>query len=125
AKALGITAELAVLTMIFGAILGIIMALFKTSGVRILYYPVSFFIEIVRAVPPLVSIVWFYYCLPIFFNISFSSFVTSVVALSIYSAAFYAEIFRAGIQAVDKGYVEASYAVGMRKAQTFRRIVGP
>jgi polar amino acid transport system permease protein len=70
-------------------------------------------------------LVWIYYCMPILTGLSLSGFYTAVLALSLYSAAFYSEIFRAGFQSIEKGHIEASLSVGMTRGQILRRITGP
>jgi len=120
-----LTLKLALMTILLGSALGIVFALLRGSGVRWLMIPVTGIIELVRAVPPLVLLVWAYYCVPILTGLTFSGFFTAVLALALYSSAFYAEIFRAGIQSIEKGYIEAAYSVGMTRPQIFRRITAP
>jgi polar amino acid transport system permease protein len=124
-KGIQLTVSLALLTILLGMAVGIVLALLRASPLRFLRWPAGVLIELVRAVPPLVLLVWIYYCLPILSGIAFSAFHTAVVALALYSSAFYAEIFRAGIQSIDKGHIEAAYSVGMTRGQLLRRIVGP
>jgi polar amino acid transport system permease protein len=124
-KGLMHTVILAVITIFASMFLGLVLALLRGSRTRILYPAISTFISIVRAVPVLVLLVWMYYCLPIITGIKMDGYATVVIALSIYSSAFFSEIFRGGIQSIDRGYIEAAHSVGMTRAQTFRRIVGP
>ncbi|PLZ02415.1 amino acid ABC transporter permease [Burkholderia sp. WAC0059] len=124
-KGLRITLLIALLTILLGVAGGIVLALLRASRLRGLALAVGAVIELVRAVPPLVLLVWIYYCLPILTGLSFSAFHTAVLALAVYSAVFYAEIFRAGIQSIEKGYLEAAHSVGMSRWQILRRIVGP
>ncbi|MBJ3776556.1 amino acid ABC transporter permease [Acuticoccus mangrovi] len=119
------TLELAAVTIVLGMVLGFLLALLRGSRIRALTLPVGAFIELVRAVPPLVLIVWMYYCLPILTGLALSAFQTAVVALALYSAAFFAEIFRAGLQSIEIGHIEAAYSVGMTRMQAMRRIIGP
>lgn len=124
-NALGVTLWLSVLIVAFGVVLGLALAMIRRSrwfAVRALAVA---FIDVVRAVPPLVLLVWIYYCLPILVGAKLSAFNTTVVALSLYSAAFYAEIIRAGFQSVDRGHIEAGLTVGMGRTQIMTRIVGP
>ncbi|HWL28960.1 MAG TPA: amino acid ABC transporter permease [Burkholderiaceae bacterium] len=122
---LKLTVELASLTILLGSILGICFALLRGSRSRWLGIPITGVIELVRAVPPLVLLVWAYYCVPILSGFTMSGFFTAILALALYSSAFYAEIFRAGIQSIEKGHIEAAYSVGMTKGQIFRRITAP
>lgn len=124
-RAIGTTLTLAITIVICGMVLGLVLYLIRVNSWRPVYYLVTTVIEILRAVPPLVLLVWIYYCMPILTGLSLNGFQTGVLALSLYSAAFYSEIFRAGFQSIDKGQVEAAYSVGMTRSQILRRITGP
>lgn len=119
------TLFLAAVTIVASMALGLLLALLRNSRVIFLYKSVSIFIQTVRAVPVLVLLVWMYYCLPIITGLKFDGYTTVIVALSIYSASFYAEIFRSGIQSIEKGHIEAAHSVGMKGGQVFKRIVAP
>ncbi|WP_413733700.1 amino acid ABC transporter permease [Sodalis sp. RH21] len=120
-----LTLSLSGLTVVLGIALGILFALLRTSGSLWLSVPVTVLVEVTRSIPSLVLLVWMYYCLPLLFGLSPSAFMTSVLALAWYSSAFFAEIFRGGIQSIDRGYIEAGYSVGMTRTQVLKRIIGP
>ena len=82
-------------------------------------------VEFLRSMPPLVLLVWLYYCMPVLIGLTLPAFETVVMALALYTGVFYAEIFRAGLQSVEKGQIEAAYSVGMTGAQVLRRVTGP
>lgn len=124
-RAIGTTLTLAVMTIICGMILGLILYLLRTSSWRPVYGIITAIVEVLRAVPPLVLLVWIYYCMPILTGLSLTGFQTGVLALSLYSSAFYSEIFRAGFQSIEKGQIEAGFSVGMSRTQILRRITGP
>jgi polar amino acid transport system permease protein len=124
-QAIAVTLSLAGLTVLIAMILGLLLALLRTSRLRVLRYPTAAFVELIRAIPPLVLIVWIYYCLPILLGLKLSAFQTAVFALALYSSAFFSEIFRAGMQSIEKGLVEAGSSVGMTRNQTLRRIILP
>jgi polar amino acid transport system permease protein len=91
-------------------------------------YPRGFnraYVEVVRAVPLLVLILWVYYGLPVMFGLQLGIFVSGVIALALSDSAFEAEIFRAGIQSVEKGQIEAARSVGLTGWQTMRFIILP
>ena len=119
------TVVLAMITIIASMILGLMLALVRNSKIPHVYPTISAFISVVRAVPVLVLLVWMYYCLPIITGLKLDGYTTVIIALSIYSSAFFAEIFRGGIQSIDRGYVEAAHSVGMTRRQTFQRIIAP
>jgi polar amino acid transport system permease protein len=119
------TVMLAAITIVTSMILGLALALLRGSKIPFVYPVISTMISVVRAVPVLVLLVWMYYCLPIITGLKLEGFTTVVIALSIYSSAFFAEIFRGGIQSIDRGHIEAAQSVGMTRGQVFQRIVAP
>ena len=120
-----VTLQLIVLTMLVGIGVGFLLALVRLAKRRIFSVSAMALVEFLRAVPPLVLLIWVYYCIPILMDVRLSAFQTGVLALGVYSAAFYAEIFRAGIQSIEKGQIEAGLAVGMTSNQVMRRIIIP
>lgn len=104
---------------------GLIVAL---PGLSENKYGVAFnrtYVEVVRSVPSLVLIFWVYYGLPVVANISINVFWAGVLALALSDSAFQAEIFRAGIQSVDKGQIEAGRSLGLSYFQRLRFIILP
>lgn len=106
-------------------LVGIALGLLRSSTLKILKIPAQIIIELVRSVPPLVLLVWAYYCLPILTGLALTEYWTCVFALGLYGSVFFAEIFRSGLQAVDRGMIEAALAIGMTPIQIFRRIIAP
>lgn len=109
---LWVTLKLGVVSIVAGLVLGLALALVR------LYAPAGFrflakvYIDIFRSIPLLVLLIVVYYALP-FVGIRFTSFVSAVVALTLVSGAYTAEIFRAGIEAIPRGQFEASQALGL------------
>lgn len=83
------------------------------------------YVEVVRAVPILVLILWVYYGLPIVMGLAVSVFWAGVIALALSDSAFEAEIFRAGIQSIDRGQLEASDSLGLGYVDRMRYVVLP
>lgn len=108
-----------------GVILGLPTGMARLSGRRWLYMPAVAYIEVFRNTPALVQLIWIYYCLPILTGINMSAAVSCTIALGLNAAAYIAEIFRAGIQAVDRGQVDAARSVGMSYLQTLRKVILP
>jgi len=113
------------LSLSSAVLLGLVLAPLRASQKRWLRLPVQALIEVVRAIPPLVLIVWAYYCLPIMTGMKLSAYWTCVLALGLYGSVFFAEIFRSGLQSVDHGLVEAGLAVGMTPLKVLLRISAP
>jgi polar amino acid transport system permease protein len=108
-----------------GIVLGLALAPLRAARTRWLRWPAQGVIEVVRTVPPLVLLVWAYYCLPILTPLKLSAYWTCVLALGTYGSVFFAEIFRSGLQSVDHGMVEAALAVGMTPLKALVRISAP
>lgn len=108
-----------------GIPLGLILALMRLSPRRALRWPAGTVIEVFRTTPPLVQLFWFFFALPILIRVEMTPFVAAVLTFSIQSAAFFAEVFRAGIVSVERGQWEAARALGMNPRQTMRRVVLP
>jgi len=128
------TVLLAFFTVALGVVLGVLLALMKISKNKLFNFISTLYIEIIRGTPLLVQIFIIYYGLPImginFPSISFlgsngEEFVAGIIALSINSGAYVAEIIRAGIQAVDKGQMEAARSLGLPYGSAMRYIIIP
>ena len=108
-----------------GLVLGLVLALLRLSRHRLASWPAGFVIEVFRTTPPLVQLFWFFFALPLLVGIEMTPFMAAAVTFSIQSAAFFAEVFRAGIQSVERGQWDGARAIGMTHAQAMRRIVLP
>lgn len=120
----GYTILLAIVGVIFGIILGTIFALMKLSSIKILRALASIYIEYVRGTPLLVQIFIVYFGTGIL-GLDLSRFVAGCIALSLNSAAYVAEIIRAGINGVNKGQMEAARSLGMDRTKAMRYIIFP
>lgn len=118
------TVILAFFTVIFGFVLGLILSLLRLSKSKILNLIATAYIEFIRGTPILVQLYIVFYGLP-HLGIALPDFAAGVVALSVNSAAYIAEIIRAGIQAVDKGQMEAARSLGMKQSLAMRYIIIP
>lgn len=119
------TVKVFVLALCFGIPLGLGLALGRMSRIPVLSQFCSFIIELFRTTPPLVQLFWFFFAFPILINVQMTPFVASVLTFSIQSSAFFAEIFRGGINSIDKGQWEAAKAIGMTRRSSLRRIILP
>lgn len=118
------TVLIAFFTVILGTVLGLFLSLMKLSKNKILKALASIYIEFVRGTPILVQLYIVYYGMPAM-GIDLPDMLAGVVTLSINSGAYVAEIIRAGINAVDKGQMEAGRSLGMTSAMTMRLIIIP
>jgi len=119
------TLKVTALALIFGVPLGLCLAVLRLSALRPVSAAAAFIIEFFRTTPPLVQLFWFFFALPILIDVRMTPFVASVVTFSIQSSAFFAEIFRGGIQSIDQGQWEGGKALGMNYTQAMRRIILP
>ena len=99
---MGVTIYISTISIIISMILGFTVALPSLAKNKFLTYINIGYVEIVRAIPLLVLILWIYYGLPIMTGLSFSPFISGIIALAISESAFQAEIFRAGINSIKK-----------------------
>lgn len=118
------TVLLAVFSVYLGVVFGVFLALMKISKNRIFNIISTSYIEFIRGTPLLVQLYIIYYGLPNI-GINLPDFLAGIVALSVNSAAYVAEIIRAGIQAVDKGQREAARSLGMTHNMTMKYIIIP
>jgi His/Glu/Gln/Arg/opine family amino acid ABC transporter permease subunit len=120
-----LTILLAVTTMAIAIPGGIMLALMRLSGVRVLASTSACFVELFRNLPLILVIYTAYYVLPVATGLSFSPITTAIVALSLNVSAYNGETFRAGIASIRQGQSEAAYALGMTRWQATREIVLP
>jgi polar amino acid transport system permease protein len=111
--------------LVFGVALGLVLALLRLSARRALAWPAGLVIEVFRTTPPLVQLFWFFFALPLLAGVEMTPFVAAALTFSIQSAAFFAEVFRAGIVSIERGQWEAARAIGMTHRQALRRIILP
>ena len=112
-------------TVALGLAIGLSLGLARLIPSRLVAIPLVAFIELFRCTPLLVQIVWFYYALPVILNVQVPAVVAATLVLSLYTAAFYAEIFRGGILSIEQGQWDAARALGMRWGPMMRRVVLP
>ncbi|GLS36882.1 amino acid ABC transporter permease [Mesorhizobium tianshanense] len=104
--------------------LGLVWALFRTSGIRSLAVPTRLFIDFVRGVPLLVILFYIYFVAPDI-GINLTALQAGMIGLGLAHSCYLGETFRAGIDAVDRGQVEAAKSIGMKRPLMMRRVVLP
>ena len=119
------TIYISVVSIVISMFLGLVVAIPSLAKSKFLTYINIGYVEIVRAVPLLVLILWIYYGLPIMTGISFSPFVSGIIALAISESAFQAEIFRAGINSIKKAQWEAGSSLGLNFFKRLRLVILP
>ena len=126
-----ITLKLMGLAVSGGIVLGTLLALCRLSHNRALSLFASAYVSYFRSIPLLLVISWFYFLVPMMIewvtgeSQPVGPFVSSLIAFTMFEAAYYCEIVRAGIQSIPKGQVSAAYALGMNYNQAMRLIILP
>ncbi|MEQ8481110.1 MAG: amino acid ABC transporter permease [Hoeflea sp.] len=127
ALAIGVagTLKLFAVCIVLGMSVGLFVALGRRSANKPVRWLSTAFVEFFRNTPVLVQILWFYYALPILAPVEISPFMAAILGISLNSAAYSAEIYRGGIQSIDRGQWEAAKAIGMSFVQSLLRIILP
>lgn len=119
-----VTLALTLLSMFLGIAVGLILALIKTSDLKLLQKPADAYIWVFRGTPVLLQLIFIFNALPQF-GVRFSAFTSAVIALTLNEGAYMAEIIRAGIESIGKGQRNAARVLGMKDSQILRYIVLP
>ena len=121
----GITIQITAISVGLGLIIGMFVGIARISNVRLLRVLSAIYIDFLRGTPLLVQIFLIYFALPVILGQRVDPFLAAITACGINSGAYIAEIFRAGIQAIDEGQMEAGRSLGMTWVQTMRYIIVP
>ncbi len=124
-EGLGWTFKITVISIAGAMVMGLLTALARTSGIPGLTHLTRLYVDIFRGTPLLIQLIWIYYALPLLIGVSFSAFFSTVLTLWLNMGAFLGEIFRAGIQSIDRGQREAAFVLGLTPMQTMRDVVLP
>lgn len=124
-KGLQVTLYIFAIAIILGFIIGLVIALFRLSPIKILNWFARIFIDAIRGTPFLVQLFFIYFGLNSLSWISFDSTTAGIITVAINAGAYFAEIIRAGIQSIDKGQTEAARSLGLTSIQNMRYIVLP
>lgn len=119
------TLRIFAICLVLGLSLGLVVGLARYSRSRWIYWPASGFVEFFRNTPVLVQILWFYFAMPMLVPFSISPLAAAALGISLNSAAFSAEIYRGGIQSIERGQWDGARALGMSYLQVMRRIILP
>ncbi|CAN7217924.1 glutamate/aspartate ABC transporter permease GltK [Trinickia sp. LjRoot230] len=127
-----VTLQITVLAIVVGVVWGTVLALLRLSGVAPLGWFAKGYVTVFRSIPLVMVLLWFFLIVPQFLQnvLGLSANIdirlaSAMVAFSLFEAAYYSEIIRAGIQSVSRGQVNASFALGMTYAQSMRYVILP
>ncbi len=121
---LGTAMECAAVAIVLAVVVGLVVALGRMSRTPVRYLAAAY-VNVFRGCPILVTALWVYFGLSVLFGINFSPFQAGVIALLLIYGAFIAEIYRAALEAIQKGQREAGLAIGLHRFQVFLRVVLP
>lgn len=121
----GITVQITAISVGLGLVIGMFVGIARICHVKILRALATVYIDFLRGTPLLVQIFLIYFALPMVVGQRVDPFIAAITACGINSGAYIAEIFRAGIQAIDEGQMEAGRSLGMTWVQTMRYIIVP
>ena len=119
------TLKLAVLAIAASFVLGVVAGALRLSRSPYLHYPAVLYIEIIRGVPLIMVIFWFYFLAPILAGRPLDNFTSALIAFIVFEAAYLAEIVRAGIQSVPLGQVQAAISTGLTHRQAMGHVILP
>ncbi|MBS0224068.1 MAG: amino acid ABC transporter permease [Proteobacteria bacterium] len=125
ARGVVVTLQLTIIALACGVVLGLVFGLMRGARNWLLSMPAMIYIETFRSTPTLVQLVWIYYALPMLTGVQLSAFNSVALGLGLHTAAYLAEIFRAGVNSIDRGQMMAAKAIGMTYFQAMRRIILP
>jgi glutamate/aspartate transport system permease protein len=117
--------QLTLVAMVGGIAIGTAIALMRLSGKKWLVMPAAVYVNTLRSIPLVMVILWFFLLIPLLIGRPMGAELSAIITFTVFEAAYYSEIMRAGIQSVPKGQVYAGYAVGMSYAQTMQLVVLP
>jgi len=117
--------QLTVVATVGGIVFGTLLALMRLSGQKILMWPAAAYVNVMRSIPLVMVILWFYLLMPFLIGKPIGAELSAVITFIVFEAAYFSEIMRAGIQSIPRGQVFAGQALGMSYSQNMRLVVLP
>jgi glutamate/aspartate transport system permease protein len=124
AKGFWFSIQLTLVAMVGGIVLGTVLAMLRLSGRPWLSRPAAMYVDTLRSIPLVMVILWFFLLIPKLLG-PLGGETSALITFTLFEAAYFSEIMRAGIQSVSKGQVNAGYALGMTYGQSMRYVVLP
>ena len=121
----GVALEIFAVTLVCAIPLGVLLSFGRRSKYKVISWPVSLYISIMRGTPLLLQLLFVYFAPKYMFGLNYDRFLAALIAFVLNYAAYFAEIFRSGIEAIPVGQHEAASVLGYTRSQTFVRIVLP
>lgn len=131
-QGLAVTAKITLIAIVFGIVWGTVLAVMRLSPVKAISWFATAYVNVFRSIPLVMVLLWFYLVVPsLLQNVLGLSpktdirLISAMVAFSLFEAAYYSEIIRAGIQSISRGQSSAALALGMTQSQTMRLVILP
>ncbi len=124
-KGLFFSFQLTLVAMVGGILLGTVLALMRLSGKKWLEVPATIYVNGLRSIPLVMVILWFYLLIPTLIGQPIGKEISAMITFTVFEAAYYSEIMRAGIQSIPRGQVFAGQAVGLSYGQNMRFVILP
>lgn len=124
-NALWTTLILSILSMLLGFAIGVVVGALRTYGGRVVNAVLGFYVDTMRAIPPLVVLVWTFFAFPVIVGFSLNAMTAGIIGLGLHLGAYVAETIRAGLTSVRKGQMQAALALGMSRFEAIRTIILP
>ena len=121
----GVTLQLTACALVGGIALGALVGLARISRNKWIYQPVTLYVNLLRNIPLILVIFWFYFVMPIIAGRPLNPFLSAVISFIIFEATYFGEIFRAGYQSISRDLISAAYSTGLTYPQTARHILIP
>lgn len=121
----GVTLQLTACALAGGIALGALVGLGRISRNKWIYQPVTLYVNLLRNIPLILVIFWFYFVMPIIAGRPLNPFLSAVISFIIFEATYFGEIFRAGYQSISRDLISAAYSTGLTYPQTARHILVP
>jgi glutamate/aspartate transport system permease protein len=125
AAGMGLSLMLTGMAIVGGILIGAVLAMMRLSTNRLAAWTAGFYVNFLRSIPLILVIFWFYFAVPMIIGRPVGSFYSVLVAFTIFEAAYYCEIIRAGIMSVARGQRFAGQAIGLTPFQVARRVILP
>jgi len=122
---LNVTLQLSIISLSIASLLGLIFGLMMITKNKFLRFVATVYVDLIRGTPLIVQAFFIYFGLPSAFHFKLSAYLAGIIALSLNSGAYMAEIFRAGILAVDKGQMEAARSLGLSYYKSMTKVILP
>jgi glutamate/aspartate transport system permease protein len=119
------TFQLAIIAISGGLVLGVLVGMARLSSRGYVYYPATVFVNLLRSIPLILVIFWFYFLVPILVGRPLGDFLSASIAFIVFEASYFAEIIRAGIQSIPKGQMQAAYSTGLNYPRTMGYVIVP